>query len=105
MDKRRLRTPEQAENPPHPLHGLHPRNSFKSRPSGGAARRAAAIARVQTGAKYRFLDLRKFGSKKVEDRIRFHLNRGRDASYIVGAEGWLASDVIAVINKIQTESK
>lgn len=103
MDKRRLRTADQESNPPHVLHGLHPKNSFKPRPSGGAARRAAATARVRNNAKYLFHDLTKISSKKVEDRIRFHLSRGRDAAYIVGAEGWLASDVVAVINKIQTE--
>lgn len=72
---------------------------------GVKARRAAVSARRQSKARRLFSDLRKFGSKKVEDRIRFHLSRNRDAAYIVGAEGWLASDVTAVINKIQTESK
>ena len=40
-------------------------------------------------------------SKGLEDRVRFHLSRGRDAADIVTREGIKASIILAIVAKIK----
>jgi hypothetical protein len=47
---------------------------------------------------------RAIGSKALEDRVRFHLSRGRDASGIVMREGIKSSIILAIVAKIKAEA-
>ncbi len=44
-------------------------------------------------------------SKAMEDRVRFHLSRGRDAADIVTREGIKASIILAIVAKIKAEAQ
>ena len=45
------------------------------------------------------------GSKALEDRVRFHLGRGRGAADIVMREGIKASIILAIVTKIKAEAQ
>lgn len=107
MDKRKLRTEDQAGEPlSEYLQGLETLRKTSPEYRARLAERQKTRRRMREagGAPYNVrCDMRLPVSLKTAADVRFHLNRGRDAVYIAAVLGRSISQTREIINQIQAK--